>query len=105
MSDSKIPEICDFDCPYADFPPAETAGICRTMSAVWCGKLGELVNKNMPCEYRARGGGQATGAKRGAKKSGAKKSGRKSARKKSAGKTARKTGGAKKTTRAKRKSA
>jgi len=50
-----IPEFCDFDCPHADFPPAETAGLCRTMSAVWCRQLGELVNKNAPCEWRRRG--------------------------------------------------
>jgi hypothetical protein len=49
-----IPEICDYDCPHADFPPADTAGICRTMSAVWCGQLTELVYKNTPCEYRRR---------------------------------------------------
>src|SRR5437867_13426897 len=29
------PEICDFDCPFAGFPPAESAGICRTMAAVY----------------------------------------------------------------------
>jgi hypothetical protein len=51
----RIPEICDFDCPFADFPPPETAGICRTMSAVWCKKLRELVNKNTPCEWQRRG--------------------------------------------------
>jgi hypothetical protein len=49
-----IPEICDFDCPFADFAPADTAGICRTMSAVWCRKLRELVNKNAPCTWRQR---------------------------------------------------
>ena len=49
-----VPEICDYDCPHADFPPADTAGICRTMSAVWCKKLKELVNKNMPCEWQKR---------------------------------------------------
>lgn len=48
------PEFCDFDCPHADFPPADTAGICRTMSAVWCKKLRELVNKNTPCKWRRR---------------------------------------------------
>jgi hypothetical protein len=51
---NKIPEYCDFDCPFADFPPAETAGLCRTMSAVWCRKLKELVNKNAACEWRRR---------------------------------------------------
>lgn len=49
-----VPEFCDFDCPYADFPPGDTAGICRTMSAVWCQRLRELVNKNRPCEWRRR---------------------------------------------------
>ena len=51
---SQIPRFCDYGCPFADFPPAETAGICRTMSAVLCGKLQELVNKNAPCAWRAR---------------------------------------------------
>ncbi len=49
------PEFCDYDCPFAAFPPADTAGICRTMSAVWCKKLEQLVNKNRPCEWRKRG--------------------------------------------------
>lgn len=49
-----IPETCDFICPFAEFPPAETSGICRTMSAVWCEKLKELVEKNQPCQWRAR---------------------------------------------------
>jgi len=49
-----IPEYCDFDCPHAEFPPADTAGICRTMSAVWCRKLRELVNKNAACEWTRR---------------------------------------------------
>lgn len=53
-------EICDYDCPFADFPPADTAGICRTMSAVWCKKLKALVNKNTPCEWQA---GQRSPAK------------------------------------------
>ena len=52
----KIPVLCAFECPHADFPPAETAGICRTMSAVWCGKLEQLVTKNVPCEWRKRSG-------------------------------------------------
>ena len=51
----KTPEFCDYDCPHADFPPADTAGICRTMSAVWCRKLKELTNKNTLCEWRRRG--------------------------------------------------
>jgi hypothetical protein len=48
------PEYCGFECPFADFPPADTAGLCRTMSAVWCRKLRELVSKNTPCEWRRR---------------------------------------------------
>lgn len=48
------PAICDYSCPFADFPPAETAGICRTMSGVWCKQLKELVHKNTPCEWKRR---------------------------------------------------
>lgn len=61
MSKREPPEICDYDCPFADFPPAVTSGICRTMSAVYCGKLKEYVNKNIPCTWRAR---QADGKKK-----------------------------------------
>lgn len=57
---AQIPAICDYDCPAAAFPPAETAGICRTMSAVWCGMLNELTHKNRPCEYRKREATPAT---------------------------------------------
>ncbi len=57
MADS-IPEFCDYDCPHAAFPPAETAGICRTMSGVWCRKLKALARKNAPCEWRRRGARQ-----------------------------------------------
>lgn len=49
-----VPEICTFECPYAEFPPPETAGICRTMSGVWCLQLVQLVNKNTPCEWKRR---------------------------------------------------
>lgn len=48
----QLPQFCDFDCPAAAFPPAETAGICRTMAAVFCTRLKRLVNKNRPCEVR-----------------------------------------------------
>ncbi len=51
-TDTDIPEFCDFSCPHADFPPADSAGICRTMAAVQCNKLGKLVNKNTLCQYR-----------------------------------------------------
>jgi hypothetical protein len=47
-----IPEFCGFSCPHADFPPADSAGICRTMAAVHCNKLGMLVDKNAPCRWR-----------------------------------------------------
>lgn len=56
---SRIPEFCDYSCPHAAFPPAESAGICRTMAAVHCGLLKELVNKNAPCEWRRRQEGGA----------------------------------------------
>ncbi|MDX2200176.1 MAG: hypothetical protein SF069_14540 [Phycisphaerae bacterium] len=61
-NNADIPRLCDFSCPFAAFPPAETAGICRTMSAVQCGKLLELVNKNAPCEWRKRQGAASTDA-------------------------------------------
>jgi hypothetical protein len=50
----QIPAFCDFTCPHADFAPPETAGICRTMSAVWCRQLRELVNKNARCAWQRR---------------------------------------------------
>jgi hypothetical protein len=59
MADS-IPDFCDYDCPHAAFPPAETAGICRTMSGVWCRKLSELTRKNAACEWRRRQGAKRT---------------------------------------------
>jgi len=64
-----VPEFCDFHCPHADFPPAETAGICRTMSGVWCLMLAELVNKNTPCEWRRRSAPQRQASKPGRKSS------------------------------------
>jgi len=65
-TEADIPEFCGFDCPYADFPPADSAGICRTMAAVKCRKLDRLVNKNTPCQYlQSRG---RAGKRRGRKK-------------------------------------
>jgi hypothetical protein len=55
-ADPLVPQFCDYHCPHADFPPAETAGICRTMSAVLCTRLQALVNKNATCEWRRRHG-------------------------------------------------
>ncbi|MBN1491366.1 MAG: hypothetical protein JXA69_15740 [Phycisphaerae bacterium] len=51
----KPAEFCDYDCPFADFPPAETAGLCRTMAAVWCKKLKRLTHKNAPCQWTQHG--------------------------------------------------
>ena len=68
-----IPEICGFDCPHADFPPADTAGICRTMSAVWCGKLKALVNKNVACTWRKSTSSKKTTKRTGVRKSAAKR--------------------------------
>jgi hypothetical protein len=53
-AETDIPEFCGFSCPHADFPPADSAGICRTMAAVHCNKLGRLVDKNAPCQGRKR---------------------------------------------------
>ena len=47
-------EFCGFQCPHSDFPPAETAGICRTKAAVYCKKLKALVNKNGPCVWQEK---------------------------------------------------
>jgi len=47
-------EHCGFSCPHSDFPPPETAGLCRTMAAVYCKKLKKLVPKNAPCQWRRR---------------------------------------------------
>lgn len=71
-----IPEFCDFDCPHAGFPPEDTAGICRTMSAVWCRKLRELTNKNMPCEWRRRGGVMKRAASKGTARGGRRRRGK-----------------------------
>lgn len=49
---SALPEFCTFACRYGEFPPADTAGLCRTMAAVYCTKLRKLVNKNGPCLWR-----------------------------------------------------
>ena len=50
----EIPEYCGFSCPHSDFPPADSAGLCRTMAAVYCKKLRTLVDKNAPCQWRRR---------------------------------------------------
>ena len=97
---STIPEICDYDCPHADFPPAATAGICRTMSAVWCKKLKELVNKNLPCEWRKRDGQKA--AARTTRATTKRKPATKTAAKKTAKQAVKKTAGKAKSTKAAR---
>jgi hypothetical protein len=48
----KVPEFCGFACPHSDFPPPDSAGLCRTMAAVHCKKLKQLVDKNTPCRWR-----------------------------------------------------
>jgi len=52
----KTPEYCTFQCPHSDFPPADSAGLCRTMAAVYCKKLKKLVSKNGPCLWARRAG-------------------------------------------------
>jgi len=51
-SSPTVPDYCGFDCPHSEFPPADTAGLCRTMAAVYCKKLRKLVNKNGPCRWK-----------------------------------------------------
>ena len=53
---SEVPEFCSFQCPHSEFPPADVAGLCRTMAAVYCKKLRKLVDKNAPCRWRLRRG-------------------------------------------------
>jgi hypothetical protein len=53
MAKRSLPQICSFACRFGDFPPPETAGLCRTMAAVYCRKLRRLVNKNAPCAWKA----------------------------------------------------
>jgi hypothetical protein len=55
MEKPGVPEICSFACRHSDFPPPETAGLCRTMAAVYCRELRKLVRKNGPCARKATG--------------------------------------------------
>jgi hypothetical protein len=55
------PTFCTFACPHSAFPPAETAGACRTMAAVYCKRLRTLVHKNMPCRWNAARGKKRRG--------------------------------------------
>jgi hypothetical protein len=45
---------CDFSCEFAAFPDAEMLGACRTVSGVYCKKLGEVVPKHTPCRAEER---------------------------------------------------
>lgn len=58
------PEFCGFQCPHSAFPPADTAGLCRTMAAVYCKKLRHLVSKNGPCAWKEK---SAAGKRRAGK--------------------------------------
>ena len=49
---AEVPEFCGFQCPHSEFPPADSAGLCRTMAAVYCKQLGKLVDKNRPCRWK-----------------------------------------------------
>ena len=57
----ELPEFCDFLCPHASFPAPEATGACRTVAAVHCALLGELVPKHAPCAARRRQGASAPG--------------------------------------------
>jgi hypothetical protein len=52
-------EFCGFQCPHSAFPPPETAGLCRTMAAVYCKKLKKLVSKNGPCVWEKQSAGKS----------------------------------------------
>ena len=47
-------EFCGFQCPHSAFAPPETAGLCRTMAAVYCKKLKRMVRKNGPCLWHTK---------------------------------------------------
>lgn len=49
-------EFCDYACPFAEFPPEGSEGLCRTMGAVYCKKLRRVVHKNLPCHWRRERG-------------------------------------------------
>jgi hypothetical protein len=51
-------EFCTYQCPHSDFAPPETAGLCRTMAAVYCKKIKKLVNKNGPCVWQEKPAGK-----------------------------------------------
>ena len=51
-------EFCGFQCPHSAFAPPETAGLCRTMAAVYCKKLKKLVSKNGPCVWKKESAGK-----------------------------------------------
>ena len=58
------PDFCGFQCPHSAFPPADTAGLCRTMAAVYCKKLKRLVAKNGLCLWKKK---SAAGKRRAGK--------------------------------------
>lgn len=45
-------KYCDLSCEYAEFPQQLSDGsyTCRTFIALYCKKLGRLVDKNGPCQ-------------------------------------------------------
>ncbi|MBL7136042.1 MAG: hypothetical protein ISS81_05540 [Candidatus Marinimicrobia bacterium] len=45
-------KFCDLSCEYARFPDKLSDGsyTCRTFIALYCEKLGRLVNKNGVCQ-------------------------------------------------------
>jgi hypothetical protein len=47
-----LPLYCDFNCPKADFPPADAVGACRREQAVWCSVLREFNAKNSRCKVK-----------------------------------------------------
>ena len=51
VTTSKI-KFCDLRCEYAEFPKQEHvdgANSCRTVAALWCKQLEQIVSKNAPC--------------------------------------------------------
>jgi hypothetical protein len=60
-----LPEFCDFLCPHAGFPEPDATGACRTVAAVVCKVIDELVPKNAPCLVRRRRDRRKTAERKG----------------------------------------
>jgi hypothetical protein len=47
-----LPQLCDFDCTHASFPPGDIVGACRKEQAVYCTLLKKFNNRHNKCLAR-----------------------------------------------------